>query len=217
MKNTKSEHTKYYNSNGKEVPSCTNIVKLLNKPELVGWANYMGFRKIDVSKFLNEKAQYGTNCHIIAESYMTGIVLKEPDISHNMSQFEYDELLGKLIKLQNAFNSLNIQTVFTEMELHGARFGGTLDLLCRNTITGSYTLFDYKTSKNVYDSHLIQLAGYSMLLEELYGISVDHIGIILLSKNFEDDNFINIIKRTDNVKNEKIFNKLLEIYWIQHE
>ena len=50
--NKQDEHVKYYNGNGVEVPSCTNVVKLLNKPELIGWANYMGFKRINTSKFL---------------------------------------------------------------------------------------------------------------------------------------------------------------------
>ena len=47
MAKQQDEHRKYFNKDGKEVPSCTTIIKMLNKPELVKWANYMGFKKID--------------------------------------------------------------------------------------------------------------------------------------------------------------------------
>lgn len=212
-----TEHTKYYSSSGIEVPSCTNIVKLLNKPELVGWANYMGFRKVDVNKFLNERASFGTACHAVAERFGTGIVSKQSDIPLRLSQVDYTYLIDKLTKFFSSLQASNMSVVGTELILHGERFGGTPDLLCMHTDTKEYTLFDYKTSKKVYDSHWIQLAGYTMLLEELYQIRVSYIGVVLLSKDFEDKDFATIITRESNKTNEEIFNKLLDIYWLQNK
>lgn len=216
MQKADAEHTKYFNSKHVEVPSCTTIVKLLNKPELVGWANYMGFRRIDVTKYLRERARYGTECHDIAEQYLTGIVYNTPPsniLSLNLS--EYRALLEKLKYIQNVFDDVLIEVVQTEMVLHGERYGGTLDLLCRNKNTGDFLLFDFKTSKSVYESHLIQLAGYTMLLEELHGICASKIGVILLSKEVSDKKFVTVLDRKMNLKNEQIFTNLLDIYWIQ--
>ena len=216
--NDTTEHTKYHNSFGVEVPSCTTIVKLLDKPELVGWANYMGFRRIDVSKYLQLRADYGTACHEIAEQYMNGVMMNNyAEYEQYMSTEEYNEMISKVKYLLTILSSLNLEVVSTELQMHGERFGGTLDLLCRNIETGEFVLLDFKTSKRVYDSHLIQLGGYSMLLEEIYGISVHSIGVILLSKNEFDKNFLNLRKREDNKKNEQIFSKLLDIYWLQKD
>lgn len=215
MNNTK-EHTKYFNSKGNEVPSCTTIIKLLNKEELVGWANYMGFKRIDVKKFLMDKAQYGTDCHDIAEQYLTGILPRVVPDGISLSQYEYTELFHKLEHLNQKFSEMGIRILGTELQMHGERFGGTLDLLVYKESSDRIILLDYKTSKSVYDSHLIQLGGYCKLLEEIYGVRVTDIGVILLSKQPTDDNFINIIPRKDNTKNEEIFDNLLDIYWIKH-
>ena len=215
MNNT-TEHTKYFNSNGIEVPSCTNIVKLLGKDELVGWANYLGFKRIDVKKLLAEKALYGTNCHDVAEQYLTGMIQRCVPSDLNLSQYEYTDLIHKLEYISQKFSEMGIRIINTEMQMHGERFGGTLDLLTWKPSSDKVILFDYKTSKAVYDSHLIQLGGYCKLLEELYDISVTDIGVILLSKQPSDKNFFNVIPRESNSKNEEIFDKLLDIYWIKH-
>lgn len=212
--NNSQEHTKYYNNSGMEVPSCTTIVGILNKPGLIGWANHMGFKRINVNKFLIERASKGTEYHTIAEQYLTGMLYNNQH-SHIIDDKEYEDLIYKLQVLQDSFNSCGIRVVNTEMQLHGSRYGGTLDLLCQYIDTGEFLLFDFKSSKSVHETHFIQLAGYSMLLEELHQISVSKIGVILLSKSPKDKKFMNFLSREENRKNEKIFNKLVDIYWIQ--
>lgn len=215
--NSNTGHTKYYNKTGEQVPSCTTIVKLLNKPELVSWANYMGFRRIDVNRFLNERATYGTMCHSVAECYLSGFVPTKVPFMTGLSQQEYSNLLQKLEFIQNHFLLNYIRIIRTELQLHGERYGGTLDLLCQNEITGDYILYDFKTSKKCYDTHFIQLAGYTLLLEELFQISISEIGIILLSKEVQDKTFITMKKKEENRKNEEIFMKLVDIYWLQNK
>lgn len=215
MDNENQGHTKYFNKSGNEVPSCTTIVGLLNKPELIGWANHMGFRKVNVTNFLNKKACFGTECHSIAEQYLTGLMYKDRPTNSTLSDWEYEELLKKLQVIQLFFDQKGISVVNTEMKMQGERYGGTLDLLCRDN-EGRFLLFDFKTSKSVYNSHWLQLAGYSMLLKEVHQIDVSKIGIILLSKLPQDKNFLNIVNYSDNEKNNKIFDKLVDIYWIQN-
>lgn len=211
-----NEHVKYYNRQGYEVPSCTNVVKLLNKPELVGWANYMGFKRINTTRFLQQKAEYGTYCHDLAEQYLQGIILSK-DTSDKVSFDERSDIIYRLQILGNKFKDADMNILGMELQMHGSRFGGTLDLLVNIPSKNRLILLDFKTSKSVYDSHLIQLAGYSLLLEELYGLSVTDVGVILLSKDPDDPSFINLLSRQDNRLNEQIFQKLLDIYWIRKE
>lgn len=212
----RNEHTKYYNKEGIEVPSCTSIVKLLNKPELIGWANYMGFRRINTTKFLQQKAEYGTYCHNLAEQYLNGIVLTKEDVPDYMNQESRLEMISKLKNFGDKLNKLEMSILGMELQLHGNRYGGTLDLLVQAPSKNRIILLDFKTSKSVYDSHLIQLGGYSMLLEEIYGLTVTDVGIVLLSKNSDSPDFINLLSREDNKINEEIFEKLLDIYWIKY-
>ena len=49
-----SNHAQYINEKCIEVPSVTTILKLLNKPSLCKWANYLGFKRENVDKVLEE-------------------------------------------------------------------------------------------------------------------------------------------------------------------
>ena len=63
-------HRNYYNNEGLQVPSVTEIVSLLQKPGLDLWANWMGLvRRIDVSEYVEQKANYGTYCHDLFEQF----------------------------------------------------------------------------------------------------------------------------------------------------
>lgn len=215
MEEKDQEHTKYYNKDGVEVPSCTSVVKILDKPELVGWANYMGFRRVNTAKLLQQKAKYGTYCHGLAEQYLNGILTKTDVIPEYIEKESRSEMITKLKVLGDKFEEAGMTILGMELQMHGSRCGGTLDLLAHIPSKNRLMLLDFKTSKSVYDSHLIQLGGYSLLLEEVFGLSVTDVGIILLSKNPNDSNFINLLSREENRMNEKIFEKLLDIYWLR--
>ena len=59
-------HEDYFYKDNK-VPSVTEIIKLLNKPELIDWANYMGMKKVKVSKYVDRAAAVGTYVHYLIE------------------------------------------------------------------------------------------------------------------------------------------------------
>ena len=45
-----SDHSTYINNNDIEVPSVTTILKVLNKPHIVNWANSLGWKKQSYKK-----------------------------------------------------------------------------------------------------------------------------------------------------------------------
>lgn len=61
------------------------------------------------------------------------------------------------------------------------RFAGTFDRLHR--VEGKIVLSDFKTSKGIYDSHLIQLGAYSLALREWHGVHVDTLEILRFGKD----------------------------------
>lgn len=211
MNNT---HRKYFNKNNIEVPSVTTVLKLLAKPELVQWANYMGFKRINTTELLEEKANYGTRVHDLFERYNMGIIEKSTQIDLNFNDVIYKELLEKCKYFKNLLCSLGYEIIQMELPLEGDRFGGTLDLLIMNKQTGKLFILDLKTSKRLYNSMLIQLGGYTTLLKECYNLDVAGVGIILIQENINSKKFINMISFEDNIKNQEIFNKLLDIYYL---
>ena len=63
--NEENTHVKYYNSKGEEVPSVTTVLKIFGK-NLTGWANWLGFKRINVKEFVDNKAKFGTYVHSVA-------------------------------------------------------------------------------------------------------------------------------------------------------
>ena len=66
------DHTVYRNRDGKEIPSVTTVLKLLNKPALIGWANYLGFKRTRVTDVLLESANIGTDFHAMVSDWSEG-------------------------------------------------------------------------------------------------------------------------------------------------
>lgn len=206
------EHLKYY-SDGIEIPSCTQIVGLLDKPGLSNWANYMGFKRINTSKYLEEKAEYGTYCHKLAEVYFTDGLISANTNSNFLSKDEYRDMIYKFKMLDLYFEKYKIKCLNNEFRLQGNTYGGTLDMICYDGLNDQLTILDFKTSKELYQSHWIQLMGYAQLVEEIYNIPVGKVGVILLSQEYTSKNLINI-KDTKSLWRElNIFNKLKDIYY----
>ena len=209
------EHKKYFNSKGEEVPSCTTVLKLLAK-NLEGWSNWLGRRGINYDEYMNEAASIGTEAHSLAES-----MIKQDDehtVNYSIISRKDEIILRERIRyLLDKLARLGYTKLESEVSLEGERFGGTLDLLCYNEELDRYLLLDFKTSKNIYKSMYIQLAGYCQLLKEVRNIEVSHVGIILLKREVTDKDFSNIMTAKDNLNNSEIFTNLLNIYYLYGE
>lgn len=215
-KKDKEEHRKYYHD-GIEIPSCTTIVSLLGKPELVKWANYMGFKRVNTTALLEERASYGTYCHKIFETYFSNGLVTAKSNTDFMSRDEFREIIYRMRLVELYFNKLGIRVIANELPLEGKTYGGTLDMLCYNEKEDCLMIFDLKTSKEARQSHWIQLMGYVNLLKEVYDLPVKEVGVILLSKPLRSPELINIRKVKQCWREEFIFNKLRDIYYILNE
>ena len=122
-----------------------------------------------------------------------------------MKKFEY---------LSSLLYSKGFVVYKCELPLEGERCGGTLDIIFYNETLNKYLLLDFKTSKAIQKSMYIQLGGYTRLLKEVLDIDVFAVGIILITKDTTDPSFSNIMSVKDNDKNMKIFDKLLDIYYL---
>lgn len=216
MAKQKDEHRRYFNRDGKEVPSCTTIIKMLNKPELVKWANYMGFKKIDTTSYLDEKAAFGTHCHSLFELYFNDGILCANGQTEFLNKDEYRLTIYKFRMIELYFQKLGIEVLNMEFVMEGSTYGGTLDMIAYNRSKDCLMIFDLKTSKEAHQSHWIQLMGYVQLIKEIYSLPVEEIGVILLSKPLRSPDLINIRKTKDCWRELAIFNKLRDIYYFMN-
>lgn len=206
------EHQGYY-CNGKEIPSVTTVLKLLNKPELVDWANWMGKIGKDTKQFTEDAALVGTYVHWIIERSCKkkmipfSIIKQDERINLNKER--------KIIKCVNSFkkwkNDYKPKFKYNELRVQNEKTGGTIDCICK--INDDYYIIDFKTSKKPYASYFIQLAAYNYLLKETgFKHKISKVAVLNLSKSKVQYTFtiadIQIIEKYY----EPLFLKILDTY-----
>ena len=181
--NPTSDHALYFNKLGEEVPSVTTILKILNKPQLVKWANYLGFQHLHVDAVLNESSVLGTVVHYLINS----ILSKNYIIYINDGKIPIDVLYSYLNRFKIWLNTNTVKPILLEKSIASDKFGGTIDFYGK--INDKYTLLDFKTSKKIRITMFFQLALYTILLEEL-GYKVEQAGILLINPKYKDEKYI---------------------------
>src|SRR6266403_4142445 len=152
-----TDHTKYFNDEGTEVPSVTTILKVLNKPALVGWANKQGLKglsleqataySIDVGNLLHHRI----NCYANNEEPTFNAFCGKRAIAKSGKLF--DNFLEYLVSRDGNIIASEVKLVSTT-----GRFGGTLDLVVE--IGGAQEVWDIKSSTDIWPEHLIQVCAY---------------------------------------------------------
>ena len=170
-----------YDIDGVNLPSVTTIIHILGSDKLLKWANYQGFKHTDISKVLDSTSRFGNLVH----SAMEHVVNPDTDseLMQARDQLEALDVDKTLKRFHQTMKGHTYETIYAEHSLGSVELGyaGTLDWLCK--FDDKVTLFDFKTSKMVKQTHKLQLGGYKTLLEEKEGIKVEQCGIILLSPN----------------------------------
>lgn len=205
-------HTRYYTSDGQLVPGATTVTGLLNKPQLVIWANRLGLQGIDSTKYRDKAADIGTCAHLMVQSYLSK---EKPDLNQ-FSQDTIDQAENALISFFEWEKSHKIEPVLLEKGLvsDAHLFGGTVDCVAR--MDGKLWLIDFKTGSGIYDEMGMQLAAYRELLLE-HNYMIEGCRILRIGRS-EDEGFEDRIfdsKQLDTQWN--IFNHLLQIYHLKQK
>jgi hypothetical protein len=201
-------HTRYYLSNGTEVPGVTTVLQVLSKPALIHWAWELGMKGEDYRKTRDNLADVGTIAHYLVECELKG---ETPDLK-DYSPDDIDLAENALIKFYEWQKQHTIEVIFAEQSLVSEqfKFGGTLD--CLAYVDGVKTLLDFKTSKSIYAEHIIQLSAYLQLLRENNHPDVRDIRVLRIGRT-EEEGYEEIVKKAVDLENHwKLFQHCLEIY-----
>jgi hypothetical protein len=108
-------------------------------------------------KFLKAAGARGTDVHNVAEVLLRDGKLEDLPSGTNASRGYVDAL----VKWYTAFDVAEWEIVAVEARLFSTKhlFAGTCDLIAKRP-DGVYVVADYKTSKGIHPSHLIQTAAY---------------------------------------------------------
>lgn len=161
-----AQHKPYFNKDGKRVPGTTTISGILDKSRfLVPWANKLGLQGIESSKYVDEKAKAGTYAHALILHHLKNEAAP-PDpkefTGHEIEQAENSFLKYLEWEKRHVVEALLCEEPFVSEE---HQFGGTIDFY--GLVDHRLTLLDFKTSKDIYEEHWLQVGGgYGILLQE---------------------------------------------------
>jgi len=206
-------HIRYRLADKTIVPGVTTVLGVLNKPALVPWANKLGLQGVDVSKYVDDKADIGTLAHAFVTDHLTGVKTDTSDYSQNqISSAENSVLSFFSWEKEHPIEKV----VFVEKPLVSefSRYGGTQDIYC--IIDGKHELIDLKTGKGIYAEHIYQVSALKHLLIE-NNYPVDRCRIINIPRT-EDEEFLDkVCSEHELDAGWRIFRACLDIYNIKKE
>ena len=195
-----------YSYNNTAVPRVSHILKQCEDQEgLIQWASNVGRKKYDY--YRTRAMEIGTIVHGVIDDYLCNH-LGDPNYKipyNNFYQFQIDYE----IPIDTAFGNFLLwksiveegggkleEVVGVEIPVTCPWFGGTIDAIFK--INGHYYIIDFKSSKQISMSYLLQTSAYMWCVNNGYAPGLPHIdgiGIIRVDKNKTnclDDLFLNM-------------------------
>lgn len=132
-------------------PSITNLIKLLDKPALLKWANKKGLEGVDISVYSKDIMKTGTILHNQIQAYIEdGVAFEDANTQLCFESFISDK-----------------EVLCCEKEIETDYFVGRLDFMFKFKDSGRKILVDFKTTsqganKKLYLENKLQLVAYGM-------------------------------------------------------
>ncbi len=145
----------YTGPEGAEVPSVTEVLRVLDGTWMNAWLQKVGRKEVD--RLMREAAVLGSKIHKVAAA-----VALNRDVRVNAEMRPYARAVREFLDTHVR------RVIATELSLCSERlgFGGTCDLYAELQ-DGSLAVVDYKSSAGgVTKIHKLQTAAYAMLLRE---------------------------------------------------
>ena len=179
----------YVTPSGELYPSITTILSEFSKASIQAWRKRVG--EIEANKISGKASRRGTSVHSVCESY-----IKNEDGYFDGQTPNIIELFKTIEPFLERID--NVHGV--ELGLYSDHFGvaGRTDLIAE--FDGVLSVIDYKTSNKIKkkewcESYFAQGSFYASAYEELTGISVPQVVIIIAVENEQPQLFVE--KRDD--------------------
>lgn len=189
----------YYGETAKvlQYESVTTIIgNYFDKSYLTEWKERIGEREAGLIS--GSSATKGKNIHRMAEKYLLGEDYKKGQMSLNLYEF------NKLIPVLNQ-HITKVLGIEIPLYSHELKTAGTTDLVCE--WDSERSIVDFKTARSAKSkedilNYFAQATAYSIMFQEVYGLTVNKIVIILLVEHedqpliFEEDpqNYSDLVK-----------------------
>lgn len=160
----------YQTPSGKAYPSVTSVLGLLGKAEIQEWRKRVG--EEEANRISSRAARRGTAIHSLCEDY-----LLNKDVKPGLFDLETFASISPYLDRIN-----NIYCLETQLYSDYLQVAGTVD--CIAEYEGKLSVIDFKTSKRVktrddIHGYFMQTSAYAVMFEELTGIPVGRLVIIM--------------------------------------
>lgn len=174
----------YVTPDGKKLPSVTTVVGAQKKQSIMEWRKRVGEEV--ANKITKQATSRGTNMHTMCEYYLNN-ELKPPGIVMPDAK----EMFISIKPYLNRINNIHYQ----EVGLWSSQLGLAGRVDCIGEYEGKLSVIDFKTSKRPKTKDKItdyfwQTAAYALMYEELVGVPIDELVIIMAVENSEPLIFI---------------------------
>lgn len=132
-------------------PSVTELIKLLDVPALINWANRIGLEGISLKDYRKKSGNEGKAVHKAIEN----------DFKHGI---KYENEKFQLFKSK-------YEVVQVEPQIECEHYTGRADVLLKDKFDITF-LLDFKNADTIYFEQIIQLVAYKRILKP------DRIGIV---------------------------------------
>jgi len=163
----------YLTPEGRKYPSVTSVLGVTKNESIEEWKRSVGME--EANKISRRACNRGTRVHHLAEKHLLNEEL-QPDLC------DY-EVWKKLKPKLSSIN--NIRALETPLYSDHLEVAGTVD--CIAEFNGKLSVIDFKTSsrqkhKEEITSYFLQCSAYAVAFEELTGMSVPLIQIIIVDE-----------------------------------
>ena len=160
----------YNTPTGQKYPSITRVTGLLTEDSIKQWRGRVG--EAEANRVSTKAANRGTRIHTLCEDFLKG-----KPVEPNMFDIEFwNELKPYVDKIDN------IHALESKLYSDKLQVAGTVD--CIGDYEGIPNIIDFKTSGKPKDinniqHYFLQATAYSVMFEELTGITVPNITILI--------------------------------------
>ena len=176
----------YETPSGKKYPSVTSVLGMMDKSGLMEWRKRVG--EEEANRVSARASNRGTVIHSLCEQYLYG---KDPQPSM-FDQYMFNSLKRHLDRIDE------IHALETRLYSNYLQVAGTVD--CVAKFDGKLSVIDFKTSGRVKSKedipgYFIQTSAYAVAFEELTGIPVSRLVIIM---GVDNDDALVFTEKRDN-------------------
>ena len=169
---TKETGRTYESPEGNRFPSITTVLSILSEDALKAWRKKVGYEK--AMKISRQAAWRGTQTHNALEMHVKNI---EPSLDNPLIEFLYKQVAYTLEDRLEEVNGIE-QALYSDF----LGVAGRVDLV--GIFDGKRSIIDFKTSKrpkeeSKIENYFIQATAYSLMFEEMFGIKIPNIVIIV--------------------------------------